>query len=294
MKSHLRKHWHHHLALWGLILSSLLLGIGSASAYTRWHGHGFRPGPLPPELHIGGAPHLPPAWWLNPYLVRYHNQGNSNSCVGQTLSTMEEITQREREANPFDGARWHKQYSAGYIWNQANGGHNVGITYVDAFGILLHQGDARLKDFPPDGLSSNYWIQPSALAIHRAAPYRFASWRSIAPSDRQTIEYELSHGRPLAIAVPIYSSTYNHWQTPSWITGQSGSFLFWHSMTVIGYNPWGAEVLNSWGPNWGDFGHAMWTWQALADSGGDIVVAVPRKAISQVHIPKFGPTTRMP
>jgi hypothetical protein len=281
--SHLARHWHHHLALWGVLLSTFLLGVGTAGAYTRWHGHGFKPGPLPPQVSISGAA-APRSWWLNQYITRIHNQGNSNSCVGQTLSTMEEIIQHRRDARR---ARWHKKYSAGYIWNQANGGQNVGISYQAAFSILIGQGDARLRDFPPDG-SSLYWVSPSAIAHRRAAPYRFKSWRSIAPSDQGTIRYEISHGRPIAIAMPIYSSTYNHWQTSSWITGQYGSFMFWHSMTVIGYNPWGVEILNSWGPNWGDGGHSMFTWKALVDAGAELVVSTPRAPIASVKIPKFG------
>lgn len=283
--SHSQKHWHHYLAIVGIVLSSLILGAGAANAYTRWHGHGFKPGPLPPTLHIGGSPSLPASWWLNGYITRIHNQGNSNSCVGQTLSTMEEITQHERDSKK---ARWHKKYSAGYIWNQANGGQNVGIGYQAAFGILTAQGDARLKDFAPDG-SSSYWVLPSALVKTRAAPYRFTTWRSITPTDRKTIKFELSHGRPLAVAMPIYSSTYNHWQTSSWITGQSGSFMFWHSMTIVGYNLYGVELLNSWGSNWGDHGHAMFTWSALVNSGGQLVVATPRRQLAGYPIPPFNP-----
>jgi Papain family cysteine protease len=288
--NHLKRHWHHHLALWGLLASTLFLGVGVSQAYTRWHGHGFRPGPLPPQLHIGGAPALPPAWWLNPYLVRTHNQGNSNSCVGQTLSTMEEITQRRRDSSK---ATWHKKYSSGFIWNQANGGQNVGISYQAAFGILTLQGDARLKDFRPDGFS-DYWVKPGPTATARAAPYKFTTWRSIAPTDRKTITFELSHYRPLAVAMPIYSSTYNHWQTTTWITGQSGPFMFWHSMTIIGYNHWGVEIMNSWGGNWGDQGHSMVTWNALVNAGAELVVAVPRKPIGGTHIPKFSQGLPLP
>ena len=280
---HFRQHWHHHLSLIGLLLAGVLLGAGSASAYTRWHGHGFVPGPLPRELHIGGAARLPSSWWLNRYLTRTHNQGNSNSCVGHTLATLEEITQRERSG-------LHPRYSAGYIWNQVNGGQNVGVTYDAAFRVLTGQGDAHLKDFPYDG-TTGYWILPGPKVIQKAGPYRFASWRSIAPGDRRTVEYELAHGRPLAVAMPIYSSTYNHWQTRSWITGSSGSFLFWHSMTVIGYNPWGVEIQNSWGPQWGDAGHSMWTWNALVNSGAELVVATPRAPLSGHRPPQFGPKT---
>jgi Papain family cysteine protease len=282
---HLTAHWHHYLAIAGIVLSSLILGVGGAHAYTKWKGHGFKPGPLPPTIKLGAGVQLPSSWWLNDYITRIHNQGNSNSCVGQTLATMEEITQHERDSSQ---ATWHKRYSAGYIWNQVNGGQNVGVSYAAAFGILLSQGDARLKDFAPDGATS-YWILPGQTTQKLALPFRFTSWHSITPTDRQTIKFELSHGRPLAVAMPIYSSTYNHWQTTDWITGASGSFMFWHSMTIIGYNPYGVEILNSWGPDWGDRGHSMFTWSALVNSGGELVVATPRRPLAGYPIPPFNP-----
>jgi hypothetical protein len=281
MRRHLSKHWHHHVALWGTLIALLLASSTTAVAYQRWHGNGYVPGPLPPVVQIGGSPRLPASWWLNRYVARVHNQGNSNSCVGQTLSTMEEITQAERD---IPHARWHKKFSSGFIWNQANGGHDVGITYEAAFGVLLKHGDARLKDFPHDG-REGYWIWPSPAAFKAALPYRFISFRSILPTDRRTIEFEISHGRPIAVALPILSSFYNHWQTPSWITGESGSFLFWHSLTIIGYNPWGVELLNSWGTQWGDGGHAMLTWGALAALNGALVIAQPRTPPAGSMIP---------
>lgn len=104
MKSHLShlhriiRHWHIHLSLWGVLASALILitaGAGGVAVVRHVHA-GYRPAPLPPAIQITGGPPLPASFSLARYLVRLHNQGSSNSCVGQTLSTMDEITTQER------------------------------------------------------------------------------------------------------------------------------------------------------------------------------------------------------
>jgi hypothetical protein len=56
---HLTQHWHHYAAIVGIVLSGFILGVGSASAYTKWKGHGFVPGPLPPTIKLGAGVQLP-------------------------------------------------------------------------------------------------------------------------------------------------------------------------------------------------------------------------------------------
>lgn len=263
LKNHLRKHWHHHLALWGTIAAALLLSTGAAIAHHVKGG--YKPGPMPPPIHISGGT-LPDAWSLAPYITRIHNQGSSNSCVGQTLATIGEIIARER------GHTFH--FSAGYIYDQVNGGVDEGTTYDAAFHVLVHQGDATLKAFPHDGI--DYLAQPDLMARVNAGYHRFRGFRSIVPTDVHTIEYELYHGRPIALAIPVHDSFYNHFNTGSVLSSDDGAFHFWHSITVIGYSPTGIRVLNSWGPTWGENGQATITWGLLAAYGAGMEISTPR------------------
>jgi hypothetical protein len=267
--THLTRHWHHWLTIIGLVLSGVVAGAGGATALRHLHG-GYRQGPLPPPIAISGA--SPPASHsLVRFLTRTHNQGNSNSCVGQTLSTMVEIIQHERHHHLW------RHFSAGYIWNLANGGYDVGISYTAAFYILDTYGDARLRDFAPDGRSS-YWVHPTTAVMARARPYRFATYHSIAPTDRPTIEAEIAEGRPVAIAIPVYSSfntLFGHYRSPPIVDAQSGAFLFWHSLTGVGYTPAGLIVQNSWGPAFGHHGRAILAWSFIAAAGAAVVVATP-------------------
>lgn len=263
----LRKHWHHILAIAGLLLASFGLGVGTTAAvYHHLEKAGYRPGPLPPRIRISGV-QTPRKVYLGRWIVRIHNQGNSESCVGQTISTIEEIVHNERtnERLPF---------SSGFIWNQLNGGVDQGITYEAAFDLLDNQGDAVLSAFPADGFS-DFFQQPGPQALQNALHYKAIGWRSIDPGDAETMRAELASGNPLAVAIPVTDSYYNLWNLdykPT-IRHQAGSFHFWHSMTAIGYGPKGITVLNSWGPSYAWHGRVQLSWGFLLEAGAAITVA---------------------
>lgn len=231
---------------------------------------GYKPAPLPPRTVLRGGT-LPASWSLDKYVVRVHNQGSGNSCVAQTASTIEEILSAERHSG--------KAFSSGYVYDQVNGGTDSGTSYEQAFGILQSQGDAPLSVFPQDG-QGDIWTQPGQEARAAAYPYHLLTWHSIAPSDTYTIRAEIHQGYPLAIAFPVYSSFYNQFgdgYVPT-LSGEYGSFLFFHSVTALAYDPAGVTILNSWGPSWSGNGRAHLTWDFLTAEGASIVVGVPALA----------------
>ncbi|HLJ67757.1 MAG TPA: C1 family peptidase [Chloroflexota bacterium] len=288
--SHLARFWHIHLTIWSVLLAGIIFGAGGAVAVQHACGlnsslctGGYKPGPLPPRFRLLGG--SPIAFSLVRDEVRVHNQGSYWSCVGQTLATMEEITQRER-GHQF-------QFSSGFIWNQLNGGNpDQGIAYADAFRILTQQGDPRLRDFAPDGYS-DYSVQPNPAARAAALPFRFTRWGSIDPADRATIQAEIASGRPIAIAIHAYSNFANLWAgypSPPVLDDQAGAYLYDHSVTGVGYSPTGVEIQNSYGPSWGFQGRAVLTWHYLAATGTYIVGAVPGNYYPPAPTPRPRPT----
>jgi len=270
MSNHLKRAWHYHTALWFTIAAGIIAFSATSTTVHYIHRGGLKPAPLPPPIHISGG-RVPNSSSLTRYIVRIHDQGLASSCVGQTLATIEEITYRE--AHP------HQQpaFSSGFIWNQLNGGVDQGITYDTAFDLLQREGDAQLHIFPHDGQASDRWIQPDRAVLHEAKQYTTSSWHSISPYDVHTIQFEIAHGRPVAVALPIYQSFFqafgiSHLPT---ISSQYGPFQFWHSMTIVGYNQTGPLILNSWGQNFGQNGLWRATWSLLPAYSAGLVVSVP-------------------
>lgn len=301
MKQHIANHWHHHasaLAILAVILS-FFLGAGTTVRFIRKGG--YQPGPLPPTMKVqkiaGG---IPARHSLVPFVVRIHNQGASNSCVGQTVSTIKEMTVKGHRLHSRDphlrshDAVW---FSPGYVYDQANGGQDAGSSYQDAFEILRNQGDATYKRFPHDGI--DWWAQPDYFARKNAAHYRITTWRSIAPSERYTISYEIAHARPVAVAIPVDDIFYNQWLSPSvpTVSYWDGTWKFWHSMTPVAYGPRGLTLLNSWGPQYGHRGLVRVTWSYLAgiNQGGvhaQVVVSTPQ--FPRAHLPAPPPPPTLP
>ena len=197
--------------------------------------------------------------------MRLHNQGYSNSCVGQTLSTIAEIDAKEH------GLKAPR--SAGYIYDQINGGRDGGATYEAAFHVLTHQGDATLKAFPHDG--QDWWVQPGPSAWRSASKDRFSTWRSIRPWDRHTIEAELHAGRAIAFAIPV-RDTFYYWNGRGVMSSDTGAYHFDHSITAYGYTPQGLRVLNSWGPGWGVNGTVIMSWQLVARDTTEMIASIPQ------------------
>lgn len=276
------------------VVAAALLIAFWAGFFTRQatmpKGGGYVPHHEAPHAHVVihqpagatrvlGGPGVPPSFSLEKFLVRQHNQNGSEACVGQTVSTMVEILARE--------AKRPIPMSAGFIWNQINGLRNQPTSYTDAFRVLKDAGDAPLSAFSADGQPTDYGIWPPTSAFTAAAHFRAADYRFVNPSDWYTIEFELSHGNPLALAAPWFQSTLNHYGCPAAVIsyggGQYDRLLWWHSTAVVGYTPQGIIIQNSFGASWGCHGTAIFTWaylRALGEAGAVMAVA---------HLPQLTP-----
>jgi hypothetical protein len=231
-----------------------------------------------PTISFSGGS-LATSWSLDKFVTRVHDQGNTNTCVAQTGSTVEEIIWNER------GIR--TSFSVGYIYDQIKiGGIDAGANYPDMANLLVAQGDVTLNMYPPD-VSYGY---PTSYTQTLALPYRLASWYSIANTDQYSIEFAISHGIPLQIAFTIYSSFFENFgigYVPSF-DGEWGYVKFDHSMTGIAYDPTGVTILNSWGNNWGGNGRAHLSWNFLTQMNVSIIAIVPRHLVPKSPIMKSG------
>ncbi len=234
--------------------------------------------PLVTETPAFAAP--PMSWSLTNYIVRIHNQGSSNSCVAQTLSTIMEIEVSEFAASHPEYAAHHPFYkrwtafSPAFVYNQLDFGSKYTWMSLDSvMRLVTTQGIAPLDTFAADP-NNNWRAQPDRRARHYAQFHRFSWWKQIGTWDKAGIESEVRAGHPLLALMPIYASFYNNWNG-GWpvLSYLSGYYLYDHAMTIVGYGPTGVTILNSWGARWGFHGLATISWSALRAYGKSVVVA---------------------
>jgi Papain family cysteine protease len=251
----------HLVAILAVLLASSWAAAGGFFVAKHLESGGYQPAPInASQLRLGGSG-LPASYSLTGYNVRIHDQGVSNSCVSQTLSTMAEYWSKERKLP--------RSFSGGFVWDATTGGVNRPMSYQEAFSVFTGQGIAPLSVYPYDGQYSHW------PAYGQAYPYRAASYWWIASGDRATIMATLHQGYPIGIAIPAYSSFLNWYGTSQTVTSEWGSFQFNHSMTIVGYTPVGVIVQNSWGPRWGNGGRAVLSWSFIAGWAQSLVTARP-------------------
>lgn len=183
------------------------------------------------------------------------DQGEINSCVAHSISTIKEIQEFYETKNKLN-------FSVGWIY-----GYRVGNQYKgegmyprEALNNLIKYGDVLSSDFPEnleyDDLQSLI-AKRKAGCISKAAEYKCKSYARVTSlNDVKTCLY-VNHS-PVMIVVDIYDSFYNTGKdgiVPSKSGGTDGS----HAMTVVGWkkinNAQYWIVQNSWGTEWADKGY---------------------------------------
>ena len=156
-------------------------------------------------------------------------------------------------------------------------GH-AGITYTEADAVALYELETKLDDsqipgeYPPDDTgSSGPW---SMMALEKDGKIR----SFVHTRDTHTALRLLNKG-PISIGVTWYASMFTpdgdnviHADETSGVAGG-------HQVCVVGNDveKQRIRIRNSWGPSWGDQGHAWLSWADFAfllHEGGDAVQPV--------------------
>jgi uncharacterized protein (TIGR02145 family) len=190
------------------------------------------------------------------------NQGSYNSCVGWAvgygmLGYQFKVIEGHSDYNGND-----KNFSPNYIWNQLNGGANVGVSFSGAMNLVVNQGCCKFIDMPIN-VAPN--IQPSSTAIANAANYKLTQFFRFFTIDINKMKAWLSKGYPIMVAVKIDHAFMKNDASP--FEKQADGRYVWksyqtseregHALLICGYDNAinSFKVLNSWGSNWGNSGY---------------------------------------
>lgn len=208
-----------------------------------------------------------PRWFsLRPYTPYPKNQGSINSCVGWAMGYAAMTTQRAYERRITNRKEiTDNAYSALYIYNQVKEGSCMSGAFVPkAAEFIKNSGDCKSADF--DFPYGDCERQPQAIHVSQSQSHLIKDF--VALFDKETpakttvmrVKRSIAEGKPVVVGMNIseslkrLSAMDSRWN-PSGMS--SDKMLGGHALCVIGYNDsLGVfEIMNSWGPAWGDQGY---------------------------------------
>ena len=192
------------------------------------------------------------------------NQGQQGSCAAWAIGYYQK-THYEWLEHEWDLNQTSHQFSPKFIYNQINGGADLGSGYSDAFALITDQGCATMADCPYN--QNDYTNWPSESAYARAIPYRGGTSHWFWMTDTNGInqaKQRLDSGYTTVIGINVYSNFDNidSFDYTYCVADTYGGNRGGHAVTIIGYNDTmttndgtGAfKMINSWGTGWGQSG----------------------------------------
>ncbi|MBT8387169.1 MAG: T9SS type A sorting domain-containing protein [Ignavibacteria bacterium] len=171
------------------------------------------------------------------------------------------------------------QFSPAFVYNLTNGGVDNGAwegenARHDAFEVMRTLGCATMEDMPYSYTA--YRTFPSETAFRYGIKFRTLSTHHIetrTDSGLQVLKDHLVNGNLAVMGIYGYQNlnninSYNNIYCQSQV---SGGRLYWHEVTVVGYNDTlvtadgiGAfRLINEWGTEWGDNGFFWMSYEAV-------------------------------
>ncbi|MBN2466268.1 C1 family peptidase [candidate division WOR-3 bacterium] len=203
------------------------------------------------------------------------NQGNQGSCVSWATAYYHRSQLEYRERH-WDLTDPHHQFSPAFVYNQVNGGADLGSGFVNA-SLVCEQGCASMADCPYSQMDYVTW--PSESAYSHAIPFRCQDWAWFDVTDTiglNVIKQLLCNGSSAVLTIKVWGNfdniqLYNNTYCASDRTGNNRGG---HGVCVVGYDdtlttndgPGAFRLTNSWGTGWGDVGFWWMSYAAVLDT----------------------------
>lgn len=196
---------------------------------------------------------------LRRFLPAIGDQGDQQSCTGWAVayackSYLEVLDQGWRANHPS------RQFSAAFVYNQLNGGHDLGSRIDFALTLLKTRGCATLATMPYSDL--DYRRQPSRAALAEAAKFRCSGYYALRSGPEIRTALQQRHVVVLGLYTdPVFTSgrydifTAAHRARGDRLRNPRKPHTY-HAIVAVGYDDTRDAFLlmNSWGPRWGKQG----------------------------------------
>jgi hypothetical protein len=203
------------------------------------------------------------------------NQGNQGSCVSWATAYYHRSQLEYRERH-WDLTDPHHQFSPAFVYNQVNGGADVGSGFVNA-SLVCEQGCASMADCPYNQLDYVTW--PSESAYSHAIPFRCRDWAWFDVVDTiglNVIKQLLCNGSTAVLTINVWGNFDNIklYDNTYCASDRTGNNRGGHGVCIVGYDdtlttndgPGAFRLTNSWGTGWGDSGFWWMSYAAVLDT----------------------------
>ncbi len=219
---------------------------------------------------------LPLRFSLRPHCPTPKNQGEINSCIGWAMGYGAlTISHAYREGNTDQKDVTKKAFSALYLYNQAKMGNCMGGANIQQTAkVLKDKGNCPSKEF--DSPLADCDREPDEALITLAQKHAIKDYialfnNSSAPKEKVVrTKRSLAEGKPVVVGMKIRESLkILTSEAPIWQPGgEADKHIGGHALVVVGYNDSSGvfDLLNSWGPNWGDNGFFQMRYKDFAEN----------------------------
>ncbi len=173
------------------------------------------------------------------YENRIRSQGSQGSCAAMAVAAMKEG--QEYKENSFV-----HYMSPQFIYDSRPIPESTGMTVRSAMKILMKKGIC-----PEYAHIYGFKAPITASILRQAENFRIASYARII--SMQALRHSIANNGPAIMVVAVYNYGTSMWK-PEFGSQQ---LIGYHAMAVVGYNPWGFMIRNSWGTDWGVDGYAF-------------------------------------
>lgn len=192
--------------------------------------------------HLAMISPLPEYYTLIDTLPPVRDQGLKGSCVAHAVACM-------KESQEFKDVNYKDYFSPIFIYNNRSNKEQNGMYIRDALNIIQTQGILPEKRYPYDYDED---VKLSKRVVKIAKNYRIANFCRVQTMEE--LKYSLMESGACPVAFPIYSYHGKIWKS-------SGKLLGYHAMAIVGWNPEGFVLRNSWGIKWGAGGYTIYPYE---------------------------------
>lgn len=182
---------------------------------------------------------------LRDLLPPIRNQGSRGTCVAQTGACMKEY--QERLDTGYEG-----HFSPEFIYFYRANKPNTGMGSRDLMQILAERGCCTEDSMPYLKVDPNPEMILQKSIDKEAAKYKIAEYARINTIDE--LKTALYQNGVCYMSFPVYDVRPQFWRKKTPESTSTGG----HAVSIVGYNPEGFIIRNSWGEGYGDKGYIIY------------------------------------